>query len=609
MADRARKEKELQLLQLQRAVKERQKEVARPFEETPEAQRRFRLREAITEVAPEVVGGTIGTALGGLPGGVLGAGAGEAGQQLFRRAIGAGEVPETGLEAAGRIATAGAEEFIGQKVAGAVGRVLNRILPTPEGFVKSVSPEAEEALEILRPKGATLTLGQATENRAFDLMENVAENAFFGGGSIISTKITAQKAAQGMLENFVNDFGTTVDRAAIKGLVQDTIENKQGLFRKVTNALYGKIDNAITDNIGPIVEKFSREGSVVAGFDDLGRPLVTLTKPDGTIKLVDRIDITSLKEMAESIKGKLPSGLGRTLNYIKNQPDNVTFLEANELRSNLFEIADAPITRQFGKKIGAAHTRLASNIDDLMRKKGEELPEEVLKNWETARAFVREGSPKFNNALVRKIANKDAEGLIDTLIKTKEPTDIRAVREVIDDPEIWANVQGRFLRRIIEPKVGKEFTSGQDILRNIAKLDELGDDVLKEFFPDKAQIRQLEKIGRVLTKTQEISPIGTGRVAVQLTQAGAGIGVATGDAKRRLTSALILMVPAAFAKFLSNPKITNFMITKGKGIKTAKAATQYLSKLSIFLAKEGIEHELGEPEQTVEEFVTELEAD
>ena len=425
-------------------------------------------------------------------------------------------------------------------------------------------------MKVLKPKGATLTLAQATESNAFDVMENIAEKSLIGGGRITATKARAQTAARELMDEFVETFGNTVQRAEIKTVIQDSITNKQKLWTKSGSALYKKLDDLLP-------QTFVAKGDVL-----------TTAQPSRII------NITPLKKVATGELKKAPGALTKTINLIKSFPDQLTFQQANELRSRLFEIGDAPITKTFVKRVASKTKIFGGQVDDLMQEAGKSLPDDVLPAWNQARAYWKQGSETFNNRMVQKIARDDAEGLVDTLLRSPEPVDIRAVRKAIDNPKDWANVQGRMLQQFMKPDAETGLITGRTILKELQKKGAIGKDVLKEFFP-KGEIKQFEKLARVLATTQRGQPTGIGTMAIQLTQGGTVIKAATTGALDRV-GATILMSPAAFARTFTNPTIVNNIIKGSKIYRTGKEAAKFMTRLSAQMTRAGIEHEIEREE-------------
>lgn len=516
-----------------------------------------RERGGLLRAAPEALGATAGFLLGKTPataraGGVLGAAGGEALGQLGQRLLGGGG-PETSTEAAARVGLAGGTEFLGGKLFEAAGRGVRRLIPETE-FAEAVTPEAKEAIEILRPRGGILTPAQATENRATDVLQNVAEGSLFGGGAITTVKKRGKDIINDVITNFVISSRGQLSKEELGGLVTSAIEKSASNFRAASRGLFKAVDEA-TEGAG--------------------------------------VDFTGVKILANELETQLKKGIPgggarRILQTVKNRGDIIPWEEAQILRSDLLAVS-----RQVGELIPGRgqviSKQLAKELDTAMETGAASLPGDALTKWRAANLFHKEGIPEFNNRLIRKLGVEAPEAVIDTIIKQKNASVIRQLRKTINDKEVWGGIQGEFIENIFTKSTNVEgVISGKAILNQIRRF---GKDNIRELFPGASSetIGNLSRFARASIAIEKGQPTGVGGVAIQLIQPGAAIGlVAPGGARQKIGAASILLGPLAISKLFSNSKIVNFMLSGSKKAKTAEQATIFLSRLTAQLIKEDI---------------------
>ena len=111
-----------------------------------------------------------------------------------------------------------------------------------EGNISEISKYDDE-LSIAIQEGK-LTPGLQTENRAIDILENVAEKSLFGGGPLIRARTGAITLANKYADDFVESYGA-LNRQDYGKLINDAIINNRDAFRVTSNQLYGNLAKLI----------------------------------------------------------------------------------------------------------------------------------------------------------------------------------------------------------------------------------------------------------------------------------------------------------------------------------------------------------------------------
>ena len=508
------------------------------------------------EMGGSTIGAGVGGAAGGPPGAIAGAGLGSAGgnailQLLQRTGAVPGEPPATVGEAAKDLGTAGAVGAAGE----GAGQLIFKILAKgAKPFAKTVLPEAKEADEILKRQGGRLTPAQLTESRPLDLLENVAENSLFGGGPLRKLKLKNTKIFEGLIDDVIQKFSSRATKEQIGDVLQATITDSRDVFRGMAQKLYGKVDElagGASVNIAPL-------------------------KAQAT-------------EFLQEIGAGLPAGSARKiLRSILDKGDDLTFRDAQILRSDLLSV-----TRQQNDLLGNRAQGLARRLAKTMDKNladgiSQTTSEEALTAFRNANDFWKQGKVKFNNSLIKSIVNGDPDVVLNRFVKPGKPTAVRLVREAIDNPARWKQVQGSFAEDIIQNATDIDGAlKSPKIISQIEKFRNGG--ALGELFPGKniKIVEDLEKFAKGLRIIEKGTPDKTGSIFIQLKQAGAA--ALAFNFALDATGATILLGPAALGKALTNPKIIKFLtdgIRVGKGV---QAKTTFVTRLAALMTREGIE--------------------
>lgn len=521
-----------------------------------------------------LAGGTIG-AIAGAPGGpvgaaaggALGAAGGEAVEQLARRAIGL-PVPETSLEAAkqiGKEAALGAVGEIGGRVAlGLGGRAFRAIKPRPV-----VTPEAERAIRFLdtnlptqergvlnpfrylvgKERQAKLTLlpAEANESRAIDLLHNASEASILGGQAISGFKKNRDKALVDIADDIIDFMGERAEPDLVGELFVNAANRELKTSRVGAKIMYNTVDSLAGDT------------RVQLGtLKDFAEPL---------------------QEVATELRGIGATAAGDpTITGILDIGEDVSFSVAKELRSRLIDAANEfSVTNPKAKIIGKTN-RLVGLLDEAMEKSLKDSgQDETLRILREANRLWKEGSEKFDNEFVRRLIKRgtrqgEPEAIVKAIFKDKAISNIKRAKTAVggrNTPE-WKQMQSHFVQDLFtrSTKRGTGEITGATLQAN---LDKMGKKALREIYSP-GQLNKIQEFANALSVLQAKQAEGTGRMFIQLTQAGALVSIPFGGALNPL-STTILLGPGVLAKAFTNPKIAD-TITRGikAGTKTQAAA-------------------------------------
>lgn len=521
-----------------------------------------------------LVGGTIGGIVGApagpvgaVGGAALGAAGGEAIEQLVRRATGL-PAPETSLQAAKQIGKeavlGGVGEGVGRLAVGVGGRAFRAIKPRPV-----VTAEAERAIKFLdtnlptqersrfnpfrylvgKERQAKLTLlpAEANESRAIDLLHNASEASILGGQAISGFKKDRNKALINIADDIIDFMGDRAEPDIVGELFVKAANKELKVSRVGAKIMYNTVDNLAGDTRVPI--------GTLKGFAE------------------------PLQEVAQELKGIGGAAAGDpTIAGVLDLGDDISFSAAKELRSRLIDAANEfSVTNPKAKIIGKTN-KLVGLIDTAMEKSLKDSgQDEALRILREANRLWKDGSEKFDNEFVRRLIKKgtrqgEPEAIVKAILKDKAVSNIRRAKVAVggaNTPE-WKKIQSHFVQDLFarSTKKGTGELTGPTLTANLTKM---GKQSLREIYTP-GQLNKIQEFANALSVIQAKQADGTGRMFIQLTQAGALVSIPFGSEFNRL-SATILLGPGVLAKAFTNPKIAD-VITRGvkAGTKTKVAA-------------------------------------
>ena len=382
-------------------------------------------------------------------------------------------------------------------------------------------------------KEGQLTPGLQTENRFIDIAENVTEKSLFGGGKLIK----ARKGAETLTNKFLDDY----------------IAN----YGDITRSDYGDLlQRAITGNVDEW--KIAAKGAYQA-LDDKLR----------VVSGGARVNITNLKKTAQGLLDeakpteRLQGDALKVLRTVLDKDDFVPFQVANSMRSEFLGVTRSTNELISGKSQRYAAT-LAKEITETLDDVGKSnLSPSVREAYTKAQKIWRDGSEVFNTKLINKLIKEDPEQVFKTLIKPERASTVKKVFKAINKTKDEAvkkdlkdSLKGAFLFDLKSESIKRYDTLRGDYL--LKNLNKYGDSVLNELFTptELASVRGLLKALKV-AQQKTVGEGVPGGVFIQLTQAGALLGLGTG--MFTLPSAAILLTPKIISSLFTNPKFVNLL--------------------------------------------------
>ena len=430
----------------------------------------------------------------------------------------------------------GVREAAGEGVAASISSISPAIKSKLTSMAKSdMKKGSAEALEQLAKSNKVLTPAIVSENRTIDMMENLAENAWFGGGKILKARKEAVvQAQQDVGTKLITKFANSKEIA--KEAIDDTVEGFLNAAGK--NDYSFIIKNFITDG------KAVQQTLINTGYKNIDKAVQAQSKAlikAGKLKSADQaVDITGLKKWAKAQQTLELSDKAtkQVLNDILKLGDEISFSKAQELRSiYLYKTGAYSIGGTTSTPISQKISGEAANIfDKQMQKAAEKLGGDVDKLWRAANEIYSTSKSTFNSDFMTRLIKDGGEDKIfSSLIKAKNPHRIKTFRNLILNQavkdgvvpnklaaeKLWRKVQSGFFNDV----VGKAFDESDNVLAGqklINAMRSYGNPTLKELFANNPKLlNDFKTLAQTLKLTQSKGIQGVpGGMFIQLTQAG-----------------------------------------------------------------------------------------
>ena len=430
----------------------------------------------------------------------------------------------------------GVREAAGEGVAASISSIAPAIKSKLTSLAKSdMKKGSAEALEQLAKSNKVLTPAIVSENRTIDMMENLAENAWFGGGKITTARKEAVVQAQ-------QDIGTK--------LITKFANSKEIAKEAIDDTVEGFLNAAGKNDYSFIIKNFITDGKAVqqtlinTGYKNIDKAVQAQSKAlikAGKLKSADQaVDITGLKKWAKAQQTLELSDKAtkQVLNDILKLGDEISFSKAQELRSiYLYKTGAYSIGGTTSTPISQKISGEAANIfDRQMQKAAEKLGGDVDKLWRAANEIYSTSKSTFNSDFMTRLIKEGGEDKIfSSLIKAKNPHRIKTFRNLILNQavkdgvvpnklaaeKLWRKVQSGFFNDV----VGKAFDESDNVLAGqklINAMRSYGNPTLKELFANNPKLlNDFKTLAQTLKLTQSKGIQGVpGGMFIQLTQAG-----------------------------------------------------------------------------------------
>jgi len=516
------------------------------------------------------------------------------------------ETPQEFVQQAGKY---GLIEGLGEGVI----QGIAKFFPLFKDFIKSrvkAKPVkgAEEAIE----QGTLLTPAQATDDRIVDTLENMASNAWIGGGQMAEAKARGIETATEnignlllgkyhpkvtkVLDDSVQDFVANAGGKDFAGIMQTFLKNGRQAQDTFIDQSYKNLDKAIAGSIG-------------------------------SAKIVD---ISGLKKYVTNLQKDVPtdSTLATVYKQIADLPDYVDFTYAKNLRSmflgntKAFQETGIPVSTFSTKVSGAAFAKVNKEMENaikaiaeshgnklinegmdeaLAKEAGQKLFKQLNGSFRSAQDFYSLSKDTFNSLMVSKIIKAKPDAVYNMLLKSKSPELIKSFNQLLEqgvkDKAITQaqklglrkDVQGEFFAKILTDSIdsGTGVVNASKLFQQMRTFGGTSNRALLELFDnDPTLLKDFRSLTRSLQLAQTKGIEGAnGGFLIQLLGAGA-IGTAINlelGWEDAATFGIVFGGPKAIAKAFTNPKFIKSMFAVNKlkpgSDMYTRSVVQYLNDL------------------------------
>ena len=525
-----------------------------------------------------------------------------------------GEAIFPGIQRGGQLVGSGVSA-VASKIPG-VRRVADQTIPELVSKVPVVGrlvrpvherllePGAKEALELVESErmaaagsrtgvrasemeDASFTAGQLVRSQPIDVMENIAESSFFGGGRVLRKREVTRELLKDVVEQYGQEFGSTATKELAGEIVQDSIEGGVEAFTKGGKKLYTNLDDEISKEVLSQDEEAARLIGVVPGAllpgtskklkqevaewvvetenaalqaeralspDELAQMAVTAfrgRKADpqriqayakavskkraalgkGAVS-AERARAIAKHVIEEAEAGIVPSpqllGIAKR---IMAADEHVPFARAQQWRSELLSVERLGPDEPSVSKVMGRIKQLAHAIDGDMTQAASRIGAGAAQDARRlAEAYWKQGKERFNSTFIKGLIKKDADAVFDAAVKARHPSSIRQVREIVMDQDPsgqkWRALQGRWVEDVIW-KARDDLTgelSGGKLVKLISQFGGSDNAALRELFQDGGKhFKTLADAAAIAEK--RAGGNRSGSMFVQLAQASAVVGL------------------------------------------------------------------------------------
>ena len=486
---------------------------------------------------------------------------------------------DTQLQAMGYGFREAAGEGIVQGISGAYPYVRKSLQTLAK---KDLEKGTYTAVKQLESSGQILTPSIISNNRVIETLENLAENAWIGGGALRTTRKGAIEASQKNLGDFLNTKFVIGNKEMVN-VTDDFVE----VF----------LNNASATNMDIVLKEFITRGANVqkslikTGYRNLD---TVIQKTTGN---ADIVNISGLKKFAANqAKVNIDEAAQKVLQQIAELPPNVSFATAQRLRSQFLEMtghyaSGGTTATGFSKAVAGGAQKIIDNsmdsaVKNLSKTLNKETVQQVDEAWRSVNALYKGSKETFNSVTMSKIINGNPDLVFSSLIKGKHPIRIKEFKNLIFNTavkqgvlpnklaaeQLWRKVQGEFFVDII----GKSYDeatgiiSAKSILSKLKTFDPKAGRVLNELFSNNPNLlKEFKSFTKTLELAQSKGIKGVpGGMFIQLVQAGAikGSAVAAGGVIA-MDGNVSWGEAGAMAVILGGPKVISRMFTDPNFIK------------------------------------------
>ncbi len=555
-----------------------------------------------------VIGGTLGAApgiatanpplayFGAVVGGGVGAASGELLQTGIERlsALRYGEVDEDArvglVDRLGRVVNEG---IVGEGTGAVIGAAGRLALAPLKSKLEPFAYEAIARYTVRAPDGRRITHilpAQISTSRTLDVSQNITEASFAGGVRVTTARKAGQSAGESNIQFIADELGHVRETDIVGRIVRGVHQGRTLQFRRQRNARW----NDFYDLGGDISVPTQQLESTIA--DILGVPVGRITPntggtmarrlqrlyggDDAAIQaLEETVDPAALAARADDLaprtqpgatvrppRGVNPQEAARAADVAAGQQRLL-----GEGAAAVEEVVQPPTARELQEiiaQLGTTQRALASEAIDDLSKRGPLRIVTLLRRaaladmddalrtsspaareaYNDARVFTRRGHARLHPAPILKLLKTledRPEVAVQRLLTENNGSLIKLLHTAIGD-EAFQSVQARSVFELIKPDAATGKVNWGTLLRKFAELDT---NTLDAMFPA-GHAREIIEAATLSQRLTEQQAGGIGKMAIQLAQGGAVIGIVSGVLAPG--AGMIFVTPWAISKIITS---------------------------------------------------------
>ena len=498
-------------------------------------------------------------------------------------------------------------------------QVLHKYFPFLRKIFRGKDGEALEAgakssQKILSDAGTTITPARLSKSPTIDMIEQLAEVSFLGGGKLRQAGEEAVQVSQQQLGKFLNEayFPGTAERNFVQSFMEkaslDNIDDLMKNFLLKGRDFYDTAVNGAYKNVNQLSKQYLRNNKIV-----------------DTKKLLSSFD-RQIKIQGGDINDPAVKALR---NYILQFADTgkggVDFLTAKNIRSHFLSKTNAYMTagttppKYLNKIAGDMAVYTTKLMDDSIKqavKAGKLSKDEgakLLKEYREANKLFKQGKETFNTKFVSQLLLDETAGqtsktsldAIDNIYKTitgagNKPGRAREFFKLIDNgvqkgiitkegaDEIRKKIQGQYLYDVIRQSTEEGIINPKKMLDFISGKAGPGTRILNEmFYGSKDTLKGMEKYLNAMVLAQsrgiEKQKGSLAFISGQFAAAGAVLGFSGFSPTGTALGTLVLAGPSVIAKLFTNKNfvdnLLNLELSKSGTNKYARSLIQVVNNL------------------------------
>jgi len=500
-----------------------------------------------------------------------------------------GKAVVSGFKSAGKGVVSVVKRRVGQDIGKS--RILQRLAGASSRPAPFKSPVAKDLARETQKAGIVVPLAAVFEGKLLSTMDSLASKSLTGSLGMAKQTRTTQELLESSIEAFATKFTLSASPLEIAKQLHKALNDDLTTFTSLRNKMVNRLD----------IAALGREGAKI-DLSFMGRESVSFKEALSILKA------TKSRKFISKIKGAMLKSAKRLDSTpITVDPDvaKAAFPENSFLAKELAEIEARQTLQSSGSFI--EDVRIALGLTDKM-------------------------GAKFNQTIIKRLANTNPEELLDLLLSTGRPDTVRTLfrmKDIDGKPLLSEDTKdgiravflglkgegGGLLSRASETVGAVTIIDGKKLLADIAKFEKLlGKGASMALFPGTG-LQGVKRFGRMLEVLQSSRGEGSGAMALFLQTPGAVASIAitvagavAGEDVLNTTTMLglagagtILLGPKALTKMLTNPK-TFEAFAKGfeKRLKRPDDLTFYLSTIAAQMAKDGDDVQFVDQEETEE---------